>query len=604
MFDSLPTTSDAVADWSWDQFRPYYVELLARPLSEATVDQWLSDWTALSALIDELNTRFTIATSVNTADEELERRYRCFLDELLPPQMEAEQQVKQKLLASTLDPDGFAMPLKKLRAEAELYREENLPLIAEHRKLMLDYDKLAGARTVTWDGVEIPLVQLAPVLEETDRDRREAAWRLARARVLADSSALADLWHQMITTRARLAANAGFPTYREYRWRQLFRFDYTPDDAKRFHAAIAEAVVPAATRLYGRRRRRLGVESLRPWDLQVDPSGRAPLRPYARLNELETKISSVFHAVDPRFGDYFETMRAQGLLDLESRKHKAPGGYSLAYTVTRQPFIFCNFSPAAGTHDDVQTLLHEGGHAFHSYEVAGLPYLQQRSEQMLPMEFAEVASMGMELLASPFLTAEHGGFYTPAQAARAAVDNLGGIITFWPYMAMIDTLQHWIYEHQGEAAAIEACDDYWQTLEERFRPALNWSGLELERRTIWRQQSHVFTDPFYYIEYGMAQLGAVQVWANSLRDHPAAVAAYRRALALGATAPLPTLFETAGAQFAFNAETLGAAVALIERTIAELEPVAAGAETEVGSSGDAEGVAGADDAAGAGRPQP
>lgn len=577
MFDTLPTSSTEVADWTWDQFVPYYDDLLARPLSAESVDQWLADWTAVSALIDELNTRFTITTTTNTADEALEARYKTFLDELVPRQMEAEQRVKQKLLASGLEPAGFAMPLKKLRAEAELYRDENLPLVAEHRKLMLDYEKIAGARTVTWDGAEIPLVQLWPVLEETNRDRREAAWRLMRSRVLDDSAALADLWRQMMTARVQLAANAGLASYREYRWQQLFRFDYNPEDAKRFHAAIEEAVVPAATRLYERRRQKLGLPSLRPWDLQVDPSSRPPLRPYAAMDELETKTANVFRAVDPRFADYFETMRAEGLLDLESRKNKAPGGYSLAYTVTRRPFIFCNFSAAAGTHDDVQTLLHEGGHAFHSFEIASLPYLQQRAEQMTPMEFAEVASMGMELLASPFLTTEHGGFYTPAEAARARVDNLSGIITFWPYMAMIDALQHWMYEHPREAAAIEACDEYWEILEDRFRPALDWSGLELEKRTMWRQQGHVFNDPFYYIEYGMAELGAVQVWANSLRDHHAAVAAYRRALALGATAPLPTLYETAGANFLFNAETLGAAVGLIERTMAELEPVAAGA---------------------------
>jgi oligoendopeptidase F len=585
MFDTLPTSSAAVANWTWDRFAPYYDDLLARPLSAETVDQWLADWTAVSALIDELNTRFTITTTTNTADEALEVRYRAFLDELVPRQMEAEQHIKQKLLASDLEPAGFAMPLKKLRAEAELYRDENLPLIAEHRKLTLDYEKLAGARTVTWDGAEIPLVQLYPVLEETDRDRREVAWRLMRSRVLDDSAALADLWRQMMTVRAQLAANAGFPSYREYRWQQLFRFDYIPEDAKRFHAAIEEAVVPAAARIYERRRQKLGAPSLRPWDLQVDPSGLPPLRPYVALDELETKTAELFRAVDPQFAGYFETMRVEGLLDLESRRHKAPGGYSLTYTVTRRPFIFCNFSAAAGTHDDVQTLLHEGGHAFHSFEMARLPYLQQRSEQMVPIEFAEVASMGMELLASPFLTAARGGFYSPAEAARARIDHLSGIITFWPYGAMIDALQHWMYEHPREAAAIEACDDYWETLEDRFRPALDWSGLELEKRTMWRQQGHVYADPFYYIEYAMAQLGAVQVWANSLRDHPAAAAAYRRALALGATVPLPVLYETAGAKFLFNAKTLGAAVELIERTITELVPVAA--STDAGGSGGA-----------------
>jgi oligoendopeptidase F len=264
-------------------------------------------------------------------------------------------------------------------------------------------------------------------------------------------------------------------------------------------------------------------------------------------------------------------MRAEHLLDLDSRKHKAPGGYSLCYNVIRRPFIFMN---STGTHDDVQTLLHEGGHAFNSFEMAPLPYLQQRQEEMMPMEFAEVASMGMELLASPYLTEQYGGFYTEAQAARARAENLAGVLTFWPYMAMIDSLQHWIYEHQDEAADIERCDDYWVTLVDRYWPHLDWSGLEQEKRTRWHSQGHVFQVPFYYIEYGMAQLGAVQLWANAIKDQAGAVAAYRHALSLGGTVSLPELYSAAGIRFAFDAETLQMAANLIERTLEELEPLA------------------------------
>jgi len=331
-------------------------------------------------------------------------------------------------------------------------------------------------------------------------------------------------------------------------------------------------VVPSAKRINARRREQLGVPALRPWDSDVDPTGRKPLRPYATIDELETKTSNIFHAVDQQLGGYFDIMRREGLLDLDSRQNKAPGGYSLAYTVTRRPFIFAN---STGTHDDVQTLLHEGGHAFHSFEVAPLPYLQQRQEQMTPIEFAEVASMGMELLASPYLTTEHGGFYTPQQAARARVDNMRGIILFWPYMAMIDALQHWIYENQEEAADLARCDAYWATLEDRFHPDLDWSGLETEKRTFWHRQGHVFNDPLYYVEYGLAELGAVQLFGNARRDQTAAVAAYRRALALGATVSLPELYTAAGIRFAFDAATLREGVELLEHTIAELEPLAA-----------------------------
>ena len=570
-FATLPKDWSEARAWPWSRFAPYYDDLLARELSAATVDNWLTDWSTVASLLDEINTRFTVATTANTADAESERLYQTFLDEVVPRQMAAEQHVKQKLLASGLEPEGFTMPLKKLRAEAALYRDENLPLLAEHRKLGLEYEKVAGARTAEWDGVVRPLVQLSAVLEEPDRDRRERAFRAMRTRIQQDAPALADLWRRLIGVRARIAANAGLSSFREYRWQQLFRFDYTPDDAKRFHAAIEQAVVPAATRLYEKRRERLGLPTLRPWDITVDTSGRPALHPYDTIEELESRTSAIFAQVEPAFGADFETMRAGGLLDLDSRENKAPGGYSLTYQVVKRPMIYAN---SVGIHDDVQTLLHEGGHSFHTFEMAHLPYLQQRSEQMTPMEFAEVASMGMELLGAPFLTRDHGGFYTEAEAARARIDHLTTNITFWPYMAMIDALQHWVYEHQDEAADIERVDEQWATLEDRFRPAWDWSGMEQEKRTFWRRQGHVWVDPFYYIEYGMAQLGAVQVWANALRDYRGAVAAYRHALSLGATVPLPQLFAAAGARFRFDAETLGEAVSLMERVIGELEPVA------------------------------
>ena len=266
-------------------------------------------------------------------------------------------------------------------------------------------------------------------------------------------------------------------------------------------------------------------------------------------------------------------MRAEELLDLESRPNKAPGGYSLPLAVAKRPFIFTN---AVGSSDDVKTLLHEGGHAFHTFEASNLPYVQQWLEAWIPAEFAEVASMGMELLASPYLTTAYGGFYTEAQAARAQIDKLEGFLVFWPYMAMIDALQHWVYEHEEESGEIERCDAVWVGLEDRFRPAWDWSGLETQKRQFWHRQLHVFQDPFYYVEYGMAQLGAVQVYANSLRDPRGAVAAYRHALTLGGTATLPELFAAAGARFAFDAEALRGAVALMEGEIERLEPVAMG----------------------------
>ena len=573
MFDTLPSSAETFSQWEWAQIAPYYDDLLARPLTAATVDAWLADWSALSALLDEVNVRFTIATTTNTADAESQRRYTAYLDTIDPEALAAEQRVKQTLLASGLAPTGFEVPLRKLRADAELFREANTSLIGELRKLSLAYDELSGARNVEWEGQTIPWVQLSPFLQDPARERREHAWRTLFGKLLDETDALATLWRQMITTRQQVAENAGFADYRAYRWRQLYRFDYTPDDAKQFHASIERVVVPAVRRLNERRRTALGVATLRPWDADVDLSGRPPLRPYATIDELEAKCANVFRQVAPVFADEFETMRSERLLDLESRPNKASGGYCLALNVARRPFIFAN---AVGTHGDVQTVLHEGGHSFHAFAMAGLPYVQQRLEQMIPMEFLEVPSTAMELLGAPYLTTQYGGFYTEAEAARARLENLRTLLTFWPYMAMVDALQHWVYEHPTESADLAQCDAQWATLVDRYWPDYDWSGVEAEKRAYWRQQSHVFQYPFYYIEYGMAQLGAIQIWANALRDQPSAVVAYRRALALGGTATLPDLYATAGARFAFDEDTLRQAVELLEAHIAELEVVAEG----------------------------
>jgi oligoendopeptidase F len=380
-------------------------------------------------------------------------------------------------------------------------------------------------------------------------------------RWLADRETLNGLWGEFLAVRRKLAANAGYPDYLTYRWRQLMRFDYSPRDCAAFWAAIEDVVVPLARRLRERRRRQLGVETLRPWDLDVDPQGKPPLRPFQNAGDLESGAAAIFRRVDPQLGAYFQEMRDGGLLDLDNRKNKAPGGYCTTFNALRRPFIFMN---AVGVHDDVQTLLHEGGHAFHVFESAHLPFLQQREPGA---EFAEVASMAMELVGAPYLGACDGGFYDEAEMARARAEHLEWMILFWPYMAVVDAFQHWVYEHAAEAADPAACDAQWQALWRRFQVGVDWSGLEQEEMTGWHRKLHIFTYPLYYVEYGLAQLGAVQVWANATADMQGAVAAYRRALALGNTAPLPALFEAAGARFAFDAPTLRAAVDVLGRTI-------------------------------------
>lgn len=565
MFHDLLRDATTTLDWPWSGFEPYYTDLIRRPLAPETVPVFLSDWTALSELVDETHSRLHVAITKNTADKEAEAHYYRFLDDIYPKAEEAEQKLKTRLLGQATIPPGFEIPLLKMRVDADLFREQNLPLKTQEQKLCNQYDKIMGGQTVQWEGNEVTIVQLRPVYQSQDRELRERAWRLAAERQLRDREAIGDLWRRFMDLRVTMAANAGYDDYRSFRWKEYHRFDYGPEDCKAFHKAIEEVVVPAAARVAERRRKRLGVSCLRPWDMEVDPHGQPPLTPFRSVEEFQSGVSSVFHQVDGRLAGYFDTMVSEGLLDLDNRKNKAPGGYCTEFAVVKRPFIFMN---AVGIHDDVQTLLHESGHAFHAFERSHLPYYQQRH---VGMEFSEVASMAMELLASPYLARENGGFYERSDAARAIIEHLERSIRFWPYMAVVDAFQHWVYEHPDEAKDPEKCDDQWTQLWKRFITWIDWTGLDEELMIGWQLKLHIHTVPFYYIEYGLAQLGAVQVWGNALKDQAGAVAAYRDALTLGGTVALPDLFARAGARFAFDATTLKYAVDLMEQTTKSLE---------------------------------
>ncbi|MCW5943522.1 MAG: M3 family oligoendopeptidase [Fimbriimonadaceae bacterium] len=563
MASPLPTTSEAIARVTWAELEPCYAALEAQTLNPNNADAWLREWTAVAEVANEAFSRLNVATTVNTADQEAETRLNHYLDETFPQVEAAEQRLKEKLLAAGLEPAGFDVPLRNMRAEAELYREANVPLKSAETKLGMEYDKLIGAQTVVWDGEERTMPWMGTLLTNPDRGVRESAWRAAMARRLLDRGAIDDLWGRFLDLRLGIAANADLgDDYRAYQWRAMQRFDYSPDDAKRFQDSIEEVVVPAAARVYRRRADAMGLSALRPWDLDVDPLGRPPLRPFANNDDLNEKSQAVFDRVDPALGAHFRTMRAEGLLDLESRKNKAPGGYCTDFAVHRRPFIFMN---AVGLHDDVQTLLHEGGHAFHVFESAHLPY---RSQMNVPTEFAEVASMSMELLGGPYLA---GTFYSEAEAARARTEHFESGLLFWPYMAVVDAFQHWVYENPTEGRDSRACDATWSRLWDRFMPGVDWTGLEAEKQTGWHRKLHIHQIPFYYIEYGLAQLGAYQVFANARRDRTEAVNRYRSGLALGGTATLPDLFAAAGARFSLDADTLRVAVGLIEETLGELE---------------------------------
>ena len=567
MFQTLPGSVESFMDWPWSQIEPHYRELVDRPFQEEDVAGWLADWTRLIDLIDERYARLYVAVTLDTADARAEERYHHFLDTVYPNAQAADQQLRERLLASGLEPPGFEVALLRMRTETALFRQENLPLLTEERKLASRYDKIVGAQTVTWEGRELTLQQLRVVLQTEDRTVRERAWKLAAGRQLADRDAINRLWIEFMKLRGQLAENAGLPDYRAYRWKQMLRLDYTPEDSLEFQQAVEQAVVPAATRVYEKHRRRLGVDSLRPWDLDLDlyPVQRPGLPSYGSTAGLENTAERIFERVDPAFGGYFRTLRSEGLLDLPNRPGKAPGAYCRSFRTAKRPFIFMN---AVGLAGDVRTLLHESGHAFHVFETAPLPYAQQRNPGL---EFNEVASMAQELLASPYLSKDQGGFYSPEEAARFRLEHLEHILTFWPYMAVVDAFQHWVYQNHNLASDPARCDATWLKLWQRFLPGVDWSGLEAEAMTGWHRKLHIHRYPFYYIEYGVAQLGAVQVWKNALEDQAGAVASYRKALSLGGTARLPELYRTAGAKFAFDAGTLGEAANLVEETITALE---------------------------------
>ncbi len=567
-FTSLPTDAKSILAMRWDDYAPYFADLESRKLDSSTVDAWLTDWSTLSACIDEQFTRLQVLTSQFTADEDLQRQFDIFLDQVQPPAKTADQKLKEKFLASGLNPAGFENAQKMMRAEADLFRESNLSLLAEEQKLSNERQKLFGASTVQWEGEEKTIWEMMyGVMYNTDREVRERAWKLTSARLLQNREAVNELWEKFMAVRMQIADNAGKPDYRAYVWDQKFRFGYTPEDCKSFHDAIEQVVVPAAERVHERRRQKLGIDAIRPWDRLVDQFGRPALKPASTVAELNSKILNVFDQVDPIFKQYYQSMMDSDLLDLDSRKNKGGGAYSVGFNAMRQPFIFMSHANSA---TDVETLLHEGGHAFHTFESMHLRF-HQKAEIYVPAEFAEVASMGMELLASPYLTKERGGFYTEEESARARIGHMEGIITFWPYMSVVDLFQHWVYENPTDGANPMKCDEKWGELWDRFMKGIDFSGFEDSKKTFWQIQSHIHGSPFYYVEYGLAQLGAVQVFGNARKNQKQAVADYRKALALGSTVPLPKLFSTAGAKFSFDAATLKTCVDLLEEEIADLQ---------------------------------
>ena len=558
----LPTSPQAFAQATWDDIAPYFDDLADRPLDEAALDGWLRAWSTLEELITEAASTAMIAYTVDTGDSAKEADHLRFSTEIMPKAEERSVALARRLLESGLTRPGLETVLQRFRTSSDIFREENVALFAELEELGTRYQRITGSMLVPWDGQELPLPQLQPFLKSADRTVRERAYRATTEPYVAARDEMAALFDRMYILRQQAAKNAGFANFRDFIFPAKYRFDYTPADCERFHAAIERAVAPAVERVLQHRRERLGLDRLRPWDLQVDPYRKAPLRPFTTQVELTSRAARAFQAVDPDLGSAFATMIDEGLLDLESRKGKAPGGYCDTLHHRGRPFIFMN---AVGVVDDVMTLLHEAGHAFHAFASHAQPLIWQRHPGS---EAAELASMSMELLAAPHL-GPGAGFFTEAEARSAWLEHLEDILVSLAHIASVDAFQTWIYT-SGEGGDAAARDAAWLRIRERFERGVDWSGLERERVARWYRQLHIFLYPFYYIEYGIAQIGALQVWRNSLRDPVDAVRRYREALALGATRPLPELYRAAGAELTFDEGRIAELVAVVEDRIEAL----------------------------------
>jgi oligoendopeptidase F len=559
---NLPERSDAFAGSTWQDLLPYYEALAAAPLDASTVDGWLRDWSRLESLISEAASLAMIAYTCDTADEGKERAHLRFSTEIMPLAEEQSVRLARRFVALGLAGEGLETTLARFRASIEIFREANVPLFAELEGLAARYQRVTGSMLAEWEGEQVPLPRLSPFLQHPDRTIRERAFRSSTAPYVNARRELAALFDSMYELRQRAARQADFSDFQAFSFAAKHRFDYTPGDCARFHDAVEAIVVPAYARVLAARRSRLRLDSVRPWDLGVNLYRDEPIRPFKTGAELAERLQRVFGRVDPALARQWRTMIEEGLLDLDSRKGKAPGGYCDTLHVRGRPFIFMN---ASGVLDDVTTLLHEAGHAFHAFAANALPFVWQRHPGA---EAAELASMSMELLAGDYL-GPPDGLLDERDATIARLDHLEDVLASLIHIASVDAFQSWLYT-SGEGHDAAARDAAWLRLRGRFEQGVDWTGLIPERSARWYRQLHIFLYPFYYIEYGLAQLGALQVWGNSRSSPGSAVTAYRSFLAEGAVRPLPELYRAAGAMLVFDGSAMRPLIDAVEEEIERL----------------------------------
>jgi oligoendopeptidase F len=532
---------------TWDKLEVYYKDLLDRPIdTPEAFEQWLKDCSELEAVVSEDVCWRQIKMTCDTENKALEEHFNYFYTELDPHLQPYSDAINKKLvnhpLAAQLDAEKYFTYLRSTRKSIELFKEENVPLHAELTMLQQQYGMVTGKMTVEVGGKEYTLQQASKFLQGHDRALREEVYRKMQERRLQDKDTLNELYSTLIAKRQQVAQNAGFTDYRGYRFKELGRFDYGYEQCYDFHQAVKEHVLPLVNKIFAAKKAQLGLDTLRPWDLDAEPVGTEPLRPFATGSELLDKTIDCFAQLRPFFADCLRRMQEMQQLDLESRKGKAPGGYNCPLAESGAPFIFMN---AAGQMGDVITMVHEGGHAVHSFLAHPL---ELNGFKDYPMEIAEVASMAMEL----FSMDHWDSFFSDANELRRAKEyQLEKVIVIFPWIAIIDKFQHWVYEHPTHS--LEERTAAWVGILQEFSDSVvDYSGLETYRSNGWQKQLHLFEVPFYYIEYGIAQLGAIGLWMQYKQNKEQALDNYCQALALGGTQTLPQLYEAAGLSFDFS----------------------------------------------------
>jgi len=532
---------------AWQKLEPYFKKLNDKKNETITdLKEWLLNRSELEAVISEDMAWRYIHMTCDTTNKEYLDSYNFFVNEIEPNIAPYSNSFNKKLIdckwINELDKNTYQIYLRAVKKALEIYREENIPLITKLATESQKYAAISAAMAVNWEGEEITMQKAASYLKNTDRTIREKVFRKIQERRNTDTEQLNNLFTELVKLRHQVALNAGFKNYRDYKFAELGRFDYTVADCFNFHQSISSEILPINHEINIERKVALKLDVLKPWDKDVDELGRSPLKPFNTGEELINKSIECFTKVRKKYGEYLKIMKAMGHLDLESKKGKAPGGYNYPLYETGVPFIFMN---AVGTHRDMVTMVHEGGHAIHSIVTRDLEITDFKS---LPSEVAELASMSMELISM-----EHWDvfFNNSEDLKRAKKEQLQDALQTLLWIAAVDKFQHWIYENYNHTTE-ERMNAWEKTITEFSDSMIDWSGFEKERMRGWQAQLHIFEVPFYYIEYGMAQLGAIAVWRNYKNNPEQALDKYEAALSLGYTKSIPEIYKTAGIEFNFS----------------------------------------------------